>query len=148
MAKFIFRLESVLKLKEEQKKQLELELARVQERKREADTELEFFVKKKIERLSIIHSSGKVQVMDYQVDYYYLDSLEKQIDNQKKKIDRILKVEQKVITELLKITKEKKIIEKLREKKKDLFDKEELRAENIFLDDISQRLKKTITAIG
>ena len=42
---------------------------------------------------------------------------------------------------MLKITKEKKIIEKFKERKKEAFDKENLRLENLFLDDLSQRIK-------
>jgi flagellar protein FliJ len=144
MAKFKFRLESILKLKEEQKKELELELAGLREQKRKAELAKEEIVNTKNFVLNNMHSKGKVQVSECQADYYYLDSLEKQIDTQAKRIERILKLENGVILELLKISKEKKTVEKLKEKKKEAFDKEELHLENLFLDDISQRLKKSL----
>ncbi len=137
-----------MKLKEEQKKQLELELAQIREKKRIAEFDLNTIFHNKAGVLDKIHYYGKIQVSYYQADYYYLDSLEKQIDNQKKKIERIAKLETGVISELLKISKEKKIIEKLKEKKKEAFDKEALHLENLFLDDISQRLKKSLDVIS
>jgi flagellar protein FliJ len=148
MAKFKFRLESVLKLKDEQKKELELELAGVREQKRKAENEFDVILQLKTFTLNNIHSSGKIQVMKCQADYYYLDSLEKQIDAQKNKIERIKKRENSVISDLLKISKEKKTIEKLKEKKRVAFEKEELHLENLFLDDISQRLKKSLKAVS
>jgi flagellar protein FliJ len=143
MAKFKFRLESVLKLKEEQKKELELELAGLREQKRKLELVLKEILNIKNNVLDNMHSKGRVHVSECQADYYYLDSLEKQIDTQKKKIERLIKLEDSVIIELLKISKEKKTIEKLKEKKKEAFEKEALHLENLFLDDISQRLKKS-----
>jgi flagellar protein FliJ len=148
MAKFKFRLESVLKLKDQQKKELELELAGIEEQKRKAENELENIFNIKNFTLKNIQSSGKIQVLKCQANYYYLDSLEKQIEAQKKKIERIEKLENSVITDLIKISKEKKTIEKLKEKKKETFEKEELHLENLFLDDISQRLKKSLQVVS
>jgi len=141
MAKFIFRLESILKLKEQQKKELELELAKIQVKRIEAENQLENLIKEKEERRQKIIKPQCIQVSNYQVEYYYLDFLDKKIENQNKKIDRIKKLEHSVINDLLKITKEKKIIEKFKERKKEAFDKENLRLENLFLDDLSQRIK-------
>ena len=148
MAKFIFRLESVLKLKDEQKKQLELELANIKEQRIKAESKLENIFLTKDIVLKNLHSSGIIQVLKCQADYYYLDSLDKQIESQKKKIEKILKLETNIISDLLKISKEKKTIEKLKEKKKETFDKEMLHLENLFLDDISQRLKKSIEMVN
>ena len=141
MAKFIFRLESILKLKEQQKKELELELAKIQVKRIEAENQLENLIKEKEERRQKIIKPQCIQVSNYQVEYYYLDFLDKKIENQNKKIDRIKKLEHSIINDLLKITKEKKIIEKFKERKKEAFDKENLRLENLFLDDLSQRIK-------
>lgn len=144
MAKFIFRLESILKLKEQQKKELELELAKIQVKRIEAENQLENLIKEKEERRQKIIKPQCIQVSNYQVEYYYLDFLDKKIENQNKKIDRIKKLEHSVINDLLKITKEKKIIEKFKERKKEAFDKENLRLENLFLDDLSQRIKTNL----
>ena len=141
MAKFIFRLESILKLKEQQKKELELELAKIQVKRIEAENQLENLIKEKEERRQKIIKPQCIQVSNYQVEYYYLDFLDKKIENQNKKIERIQKLEHSIINDLLKITKEKKIIEKFKERKKEAFDKENLRLENLFLDDLSQRIK-------
>ena len=141
MAKFIFRLESILKLKEQQKKELELELAKIRVKRIEAENELINIIREKEERRQKIIKPHSIQVSNYQVEYYYLDFLDKKIENQNKKIDRIKKLEHSVINDLLKITKEKKIIEKFKERKKEAFDKENLRLENLFLDDLSQRIK-------
>lgn len=145
MAKFIFRLESILKLKGQQKKELEIELAKIQFKKIEAEKELHNIIKEKEDRRKKIAESKNIQVSDYQVEYYYLNSLDKKIEAQKNKIDRISKLEQRTINDLIKITKEKKIIDKFKDRKKEAFDKEVIRLENIFLDDISQRIKKKIT---
>ncbi len=141
MAKFIFRLESILKLKEQQKKELELELAKIRVKRIEAENELINIIREKEERRQKIIKPHSIQVSNYQVEYYYLDFLDKKIENQNKKIERIQKLEHSIINDLLKITKEKKIIEKFKERKKEAFDKENLRLENLFLDDLSQRIK-------
>ncbi|HQJ74211.1 MAG TPA: flagellar export protein FliJ [Bacteroidota bacterium] len=141
MAKFIFRLESILKLKEQQKKELELELAKIRVKRIEAENELINIIREKEERRQKIIKPHCIQVSNYQVEYYYLDFLDKKIENQNKKIERIQKLEHSIINDLLKITKEKKIIEKFKERKKEAFDKENLRLENLFLDDLSQRIK-------
>jgi flagellar FliJ protein len=144
MAKFKFRLESVLKLKNEQKNNFEIELSLVKEEKIKANNVLEEIYNVKKSTLEKISKNGLTQVKKCQADYFYLDSIEKQIVVQKNKIERIEKRENSIINDLVRITKEIKVIEKLKEKKKESFDKEVLRAENIFLDDISQRLKKVM----
>ena len=142
MAKFTFRLDSVLKLKNEQKRNFEVELATVREEKVKANNVLKDIYNEKESTLQKISKTGLSKVKECQADYYYIDSIDKRIVNQKSKIDRIERRENSIRNDLIRISKEVKIIEKLREKKKEIFDKEMLRAENIFLDDISQRLKK------
>ena len=85
MAKFIFRLESILKLKEQQKKELELELAKIQVKRIEAENQLENLIKEKEERRQKIIKPQCIQVSNYQVEYYYLDFLDKKIENQNKR---------------------------------------------------------------
>ena len=143
MAKFKFRLDSVLKLKNEQKNEFERELAMVREEKIKAIDALEQIYNIKKSTFENMKKNGLTDVKACQADCYYLDALDKQVVTQKNKIDRIEKRENSIINDLIRISKEIKIIEKLKEKKKEVFDKEVLRAENIFMDDISQRLKRT-----
>jgi flagellar FliJ protein len=142
MAKFKFRLESVLKLKNQQKNELEIELSLVRADKIKANYVLEEICNTKKSTLEKMDKDGFIQVKKCQADYFYIDAIDKQIVAQKSKIERIEKRENSIINDLVKISKEIKIIEKLKEKKKEIFDKEALRAENIFLDDISQRLRQ------
>jgi len=142
MAKFKFRLDSVLKLKNEQKRNFEIELVTVREEKVKANNVLEEIYNEKESTLQKISKTGVTKVKEFQADYYYVDSIDKRIVNQKSKIDRIERRENSIRNDLIRISKEVKIIEKLKEKKKEIFDKEMLHAESIFLDDISQRLKK------
>jgi flagellar FliJ protein len=142
MAKFKFRLESVLKLKNQQKNEFEIELSLVRGEKIKANYALEeIFIEKK-STLEKMDKDGPTQVKKCQTYYFYIDAIDKQIVVQKNKIERIEKRENSIINDLVRISKEIKVIEKLKEKKKEIFDKETLRAENIFLDDISQRLRQ------
>ena len=64
MAKFIFRLESILKLKEQQKKELELELAKIQVKRIEAENQLENLIKEKEERRQKIGNLKQFKIVD------------------------------------------------------------------------------------
>jgi flagellar protein FliJ len=141
MAKFKFRLESVLKLKEEQKKQTEMELAGIRHKKVETEDEMQSLIKEKSYIWQTINDKKNRQVLDFQADYYYMDALEKSIVNYKHKLTRIQNVENKVVSEIVTLDKERKTMEKLKEKKKVEFIKESNRTEQNLLDDLSQRIK-------
>jgi flagellum-specific ATP synthase len=144
MPKFKFRLDSLLRLKEEQKKQSELELAHAQTEKIKAENMLKDTIHYKESAYNAINTKKSCQVFDFQADYYYIDALEKDILNRRRKLERIKQVEHNIINEVIELTKEKKTIEKLKEKRKEEFDKEMDRKEQIYLDDISQKLKPRI----
>jgi flagellar protein FliJ len=144
MPKFRFRLDSLIRLKEEQKKQAELELANAQAQRMKAEHHLKQVIGIKEMAILAINTKNSCQVFKFQADYYYISALEKEIKNIIHKIDRIKKIENNILNEVIDLTKEKKTIDRLKEKRKMEFVKEMDRKEQIYLDDISQKLKPQI----
>ena len=144
MAKFQFRLDSLLKLKEELKRQSEMELASVRFKRMKSEEDLKLTIQTKNDVWSKSNSQNNRQVFQYQADYLYIKALEKEIDVKIRKIQRIKKIEDQILQEILKLDKSKKTIEKLKERRKEEYVKEMNRKEQIFLDDISQKVKSLL----
>jgi flagellar protein FliJ len=141
MPKFKFRLDSVINLKEEQKKQVAIELANTRKERKIIENSLKMAVSRKESVFRGLKTKKNDQVLSFQTDYYYIQALEKTINTCFKKIQRIKRVEENIIKDIIRLDQQKKTIEKLKEKKKIQFDEESKQEETKFLDEVSKRLK-------
>jgi flagellar FliJ protein len=141
MAKFKFRLDSVINLKEEQKRQVAIELANAQKEKKKIENNLKTMNDKKSYILSNMNVKNNVQVLSFQTDYYYMQALDKTINAYGKKIERVKRIEDNIIKDIIRIDQSKKTIERLKDRRKEQFDENTKREDTNFLDEVSQRLR-------
>jgi flagellar protein FliJ len=138
LKKFSFKLEPVLNVRKCKEEELQRKLAEILDRLQDAVEEmaktlsqrhlianqLEEFKKKPI---------GIEDLLTYQ---NYIESLDKRLDEQETRIQKIEKEVEEMRELLLKACKDKKIIEKIKERQKACYNNELLRQEIIFLDEV------------
>lgn len=133
MEKFNFKLQKVLEFKEtyeeKKKEEFSLELRNFYEQEKRLK-EL------KDEKERTINNPPKFKmILDYQGFYRYLDLLDKRIEKQTQVLNEAKERVERARQELIKATKDKNIIEKLREKAYEEFWEEQNKKEQRFNDD-------------
>ncbi len=140
MARFKFRLQSVIKVKELQEKKVERELAAIKNRILQEQAQLEDL---RIEQERLQASSpvrGRVKAADMALHQDYMQKISDQIHFERAKIAVLTQNETKKIDEVLDVKKDKEAIEHLREKRLEEFKKELERKEQVLIDAVAQRL--------
>lgn len=140
MAKFKFRLQSVIKVKELQEKKVERELAAIknkilQEQARLEDLRLE---QEKLQASS--PTRGRFKAADMALHQDYIENISQQIHFENAKIAVLTQKETKKIDEVLDVKKDKEAMEHLREKRLEEFKKDLERKEQVLIDAVAQRL--------
>ena len=138
MAKFLFKMETVLKLREsieEQKKNEFGKAAAELERQREKLKEIKQEQKRMIQEF---HDMVKKHIDSKKSDQYnkYIKLLDKRIEEQKAVVKKCEAIEEACRKELVEATKEKKKLEKLREKQYQQYLIEEKREEQKVTDEL------------
>ncbi|TNE35981.1 hypothetical protein EP342_00970 [bacterium] len=135
--KFNFKLETVLRLREDKTE--------------EAKTELQLIIRKRIEKETLIEDEKlhlakhcktrdeKKKLEDIQAFYYHKDFIEQEIVRLKMELDNLLDIESLKRTKYNEALKEEKVLQNLKEKKKSQFIAEINKKEQIELDEISIR---------
>lgn len=133
--KFIFKLETVLKLRTEKTE--------------EAKNELQLIIRKRIEKETLIeegntrlikHNSTrneKKKLEDIQGFYYHKEFIEQEIVRLNMELDNLLDIESLKRIKYNEALKEEKVLQNLKEKKKELYMAELNKKEQIALDDIA-----------
>lgn len=138
MKKFKFKLEKVLKIRENRQEEMQILLAKAQDKRDAAVLELQQVrnhrdnISAKLEYFKE-HPMGIEDLLIYQG---YLDTLDVKVSHH---LIKIQKLEEEVIKAremLLQASKEKKMLESVRTKQKSRFNYELMRAENDFFDEI------------
>lgn len=118
MKKFVFRLETVLDLRKRKEEEVQQKLSKILDMERIVREELDsirqkqFSYRQKIEKLK--SNIGKINdLLTYQC---YVDSLQNQIEELEKRLYEIGQLVMQVRQELAEAAKERKIIEKMKEK--------------------------------
>lgn len=139
MARFQFRLQKVLEMREQKEKLLQrrymelLAAAEAEKRYLRELLERQAWFRKDLEE----KQRGKLDIVDVMHLLAYLEGLAETIEEQKIRVREAEERAEEARLDLLRASQEKKAVEKLREKQYDDWMKEQQRAEIIFLDEIS-----------
>ncbi|MFZ1081931.1 MAG: flagellar FliJ family protein [Candidatus Kryptoniota bacterium] len=147
MAKFNFRLQSVIRVKEIQEKKVQRELAQLKRRILHEQAQLENL---EDERERVASTSpligdresgdGKIRAADIVVHENYLRKISDEIHFENTKIENLTEFETKKIDEVLDVKKDKETIERLKEKRLEEFRRESDRKEQVLIDAVAQRI--------
>ena len=140
MKQFQFPLERVLRVREIKEDELQQQLKDARDKKEYEEKRLSELMdiqkKYKEEFLENIDKPTKV----FEVKHFcsYFPELEKEIDNQKERVEKADEHLNQCFFEWQEAKKERKIMENLKEKKRDQFSKEQLKVEQKFFDELAQ----------
>ncbi len=140
MAKFKFRLQSVIKIKEIQEKKVERELAMIKKNILQGQARLEDLQGEHQKLVSSSPMEGKIKAADMVTHQDYLRKISDEIKFERVKLENLSRSEDKKRDEVLDAKKDKEAIEHLREKRLEEFKHDMDRKEQILLDAVAQRL--------
>jgi flagellar FliJ protein len=140
MARFKFRLQSVIKVKEIQEKKIQREIAQVKRRILQEQENLENLEDERERVLSSSQLSGKMKAADIVVHQDYIKKISEQIRFENNKIENLNDFESKKIDEVLGVKKDREAIEHLREKRLEECKRDLERKEQVLIDAIAQRM--------
>ena len=142
MKQFQFRLQKVMEttqIKEEIKKR---ELAKAMQKLRDNEAQLETLLgslKEHISHIESCHKRSTLKVSELSHLSGYMEKLGQEILTQTKKIARLTEETRVYREKLLEITKDKKVLERLKDKKYEEFKKKLRSMEQKFMDEVSTR---------
>lgn len=140
MAKFRFRLQSVMKVKEIKEKKVERELAAIKRRILQEQAHLEDLQGEQEKLMSSSPLNGKIRAADIVVHQDYIRKISDEIHFGSARLENLSRSETKKIDEVLDAKKDKEAIEHLREKRFEEFKQDADRKEQTLIDAIAQRL--------
>jgi len=142
MKKFHFSLQRVLRIKEIIEDQKKEALQTAYQKRETEKKQLDKLLVYKNELMYNLQAQRVEPTKIYQINHYYnyLDTLEGLIENQRARLNEAEKNLSAARDAWVEAKKEKKVLEKLKEKQKQKFDKEMLAHEQKILDDMSVQL--------
>ena len=140
MARFKFRLQPVIKVKEIQEKKIQRELAQVKRRILQEQENLENLEDERERILSSSPLSGKFKAADIVIHQNYIRKISDEIRYENDKIENLTQFETKKIDEVLDVKKDKEAIEHLKEKRLEEDRRDLERKEQVLIDAIAQRM--------
>lgn len=140
MAKFKFRLQSLIKVKELQEKRVERELAMLKSKILQEQAHLEDLRIEQERLMSASPSEGKVRAADIALHQDYIHRISSEIHFENARIAVLTESENKKIDEVMDVKKDKEAIEHLREKRFEEYKKEMDKKEQVLIDAVAQRL--------
>jgi flagellar FliJ protein len=140
MPRFRFKLQRVLEVRRHKEDLLKNELASLKREYEHEASLLSELISKRLEKLNEMRKrqlERTIPVEEISWHYIYLTRMNTQIEEQKTKLkllsDKIAQTKQKLIV----ASQEKRVIEKLKERRFEEYKREEERAEGAFLDEIA-----------
>ena len=140
MAKFNFRLQAVIKVKEIQEKKIQRELAQIKKRILQEQAHLEDLEGERERMVASSPLNGKVRVADVAMHQDYIRKISNEIHFENARLENLAEFETKKIDEVLDVKKDKEAIEHLKEKRLEEYRRELDHKEQILLDAVAQRL--------
>ncbi|HUI29752.1 MAG TPA: flagellar export protein FliJ [Candidatus Acidoferrales bacterium] len=140
MARFKFRLQSVIRVKEIQEKKIQRELAQVKKRILQEQENLETLEDERERLLSASPLNGKIKAADIVTHHDYIKKISEEIRFENARIDSLTEFETKKIDEVLEVKKDREAIEHLKEKRLEEARRELDRKEQVLIDAIAQRM--------
>lgn len=137
MKRFEFRLEKLLSLREFYEHQAEIELAQAISDKDYIDLELKEIAKHKVRTSSIFNSSGSnINIIELHNAQNYISLLDKKKESLLEKLVIAEQHVEKKQKNYIEAAAKRKVISKLKEKKHQIWEKENMKAEEKYIDDI------------
>ncbi|UTC65870.1 MULTISPECIES: flagellar export protein FliJ [unclassified Treponema] len=137
MKRFEFRLEKLLNLREFYEHQAEIELAHAIARKEHIDLELKQIAQLKIKTGTEFNpSTAEIDITELHAAQNYVILLDKKRDELLEKLifaEQLIEEKRKTYIEA---ASKRKVISKLKEKKRELWEKENIKSEEKYIDDI------------
>ena len=140
MPKFRFRLQKVLEVKRHKEEELQRALALTRRTLKKECSTLETLQIEQHTRFREVErrGTGEIDITEMQLNASYLEGLTQRIVDQQTMIRQLREEEERRRSSLLEASKEKKILEELRDRKYVVFRAEMDQAEQVFLDEIGQ----------
>ena len=138
MKKFVFKLEPVLNIRKQKEEEIQLLLAKAQEKLNAALSELKAIHGKRLEIATCLENFKRnpTGIDDLIIYQNYLDVLDQQVLKQEIKISDIYNEIEEIRCRLVEACRDKKIMEKMKEKQKNKHASDALRMEIGFLDEV------------
>lgn len=140
MAKFRFRLQPLIRVKELQEKKVERELAAIKSRILQEQAHLDDLRTEQDKLLSSTPMRGKVRAADMALHQDYIQKISTEIHFENSRIAVLTQNETKKIDEVLDVKKDREAIEHLKEKRLEEYRKELEKKEQVLIDAVAQRL--------
>lgn len=141
MKKFRFRLQRVLDAKESEEKQQQRRLGEALEQVVKAENRLDelFSQLSETRKRQAEMVSGSMKAGEAMMMHNWQMQLKKEVSAQRQDLVKLNSIAEKIRNELLELSKEKRVLEKLREKQWEEYKKQDLTAQQNMLDDIGNR---------
>ncbi|MCD6116528.1 flagellar export protein FliJ [bacterium] len=139
MKKFLFKLQRVIDVKKSIEKKKMQELAEAKRHVKIEKKKLEKLIDNKIRYITMFNElkeSGPINASDANQILRYIDKLRKDIEKQKDTVEIKIKEAGRRRNDLVETVKDKKILEKLRENKLVDYNKDVIKEEQTFLDEV------------
>lgn len=140
MAKFKFRLQSLIRVKEIQEKKVERELATIKNKILQEQARLEDLKQEHEKLISASQFEGKVRASDIALHQDYIQKISSQIHFENARIVILTQSENKKIDEVMEVKKDKEAIEHLKEKRFEEYKKDIEKNEQVLIDALAQRM--------
>ncbi len=140
MAKFKFRLQPLIRVKELQEKKVERELAALKTRIMQEQARLDDLRTEQDKLFSSAPVRGKFRAADMALQQDYLQKVSTQIHFENSRIASLTQNETAKIDEVLGVKKDREAIEHLKEKRLEEYKKELEKKEQVLIDAVAQRL--------
>ncbi len=140
MAKFKFRLQPVIKVKEMQEKKIQRELAEIKKNILEREARIDDLREEREKLVSSSPVEGRIKAGEMSVRQDYFRRISDEIHFENSNLHKLAQSESKKIDEALDVKKDKEAIEKLKEKRLREFKREEEKTEQVLIDSLAQRL--------
>ena len=138
MAKFIFKMQSLLSIKEKLEDKSKTEYGKALNKLEEEKNILLSLENKKQENIAMLKQSIETGVRPNHIDNInkYISFIDKKIQEQQENINKAEEIVEEKRLELLEAMKQRKVLEALKEKEKENYFKEELNKEQKIIDEI------------
>jgi flagellar FliJ protein len=138
MYKYSFEFKELLKVKSQKEDNIKNNLSKENKLLNEEIDYLESLISLKEKELDNFNHKGKtIKISDLEVFYSYIDNLDEKIVSQKNKVQVISKRVESIRKHLIEVSKEKQILEKIKEENFEEYKKEVLKDEQRINDEIA-----------
>ncbi len=137
MYKYSFEFQELLNIKSQKEDNIKNNLSKETKILNEEKNHLDYLLSLKEKELNNFNHKGKtIKISDLEVFYTYIDNLDKKIISKKNKIQIISNRVKNIRKHLIEISKEKQILEKIKEENFEEYKKEVLKDEERINDEI------------